>query len=105
MQKLVDHALAIRGGHPDFMRRAVQLALLGEPEGVARATRIASLARAILEVSPDDAAARVVLARGLAELGEKEVAVEQLAIVERTAPGSPAAAEAQRGRLVLRDPS
>jgi tetratricopeptide (TPR) repeat protein len=105
IQKLVDHALALRGAHPDFMRRAIQLALVGEPEGVARATRIASLARAILERAPDDGSARVVLARALAELGERNLALEQLALVERSASGTVAAAEAQRGRLVLRDPA
>jgi tetratricopeptide (TPR) repeat protein len=47
----------------------------------------------------------VVLARALAELGERDVALEHLSRVERTAAGSPAAAEAQRGRLVLREPA
>jgi tetratricopeptide (TPR) repeat protein len=105
MQKLVDHALAVRGAHPDMMRRAVQLAAQGEPEGVARATRISSLARSIVDRVPDDFAARVILARSLAELGERDVALEHLAMVERSAAGSPAAAEAQRGRLLLREPA
>lgn len=105
MQTLVDHALTVRGAHPDMMRRAVQLAMAGEPEGVARSTRIASLARSIVDRVPDDSAARVILARALADLGEREVALEHLATVERTAAGSPAAAEAQRGRLLLREPA
>ena len=105
MQKLVDHALAAHHAHPEMMRRAIQLALLGEPEGVARTTRISTLAQSILDRLPDDAPARVVLARSLAELGEREVALEHLARVERMAAGTPAAAEAQRGRLVLREPA
>jgi tetratricopeptide (TPR) repeat protein len=104
MQKLVDHALVTRDPHPEMLRRAVQLALIAEPEGAARATRIAKLARELLERVENDVAARVVLARALAELGEREAALGEIARVERMAPGSPAAAEAQRGRLLLRAP-
>lgn len=104
MQKLVDHALAIHAPHPDMLRRGVQLALAGEPEGTARAARVAALARRVATLVPDDAAARVILAQSLAQLGEHGAALEELSRVERTAKGTPAAAEAQRGLLALRDP-
>lgn len=104
MQKLVDHALALPAPHPEMLRRGVQLALAAEPEGVARATRVAELARRITRVAPDDAAARVILAQSLVLLGDRDAALTELARVERTAKGTPAAAEAQRGLLALRDP-
>jgi tetratricopeptide (TPR) repeat protein len=104
MQKLVDHALATVAPHPEMLRRGVQLALVGEPEGVARATRVAELARRVSKLVPDDAAARVILAQSLVQLGERDAALEELARVERTAKGTPAAAEAQRGLLALREP-
>lgn len=104
MQKLVDHALAVRAPHPDMLRRGVQLALAGEPEGTARAARVAALARRVAMLVPDDAAARVILAQSLAQLGEHGAALAELSRVERSAKGTPAAAEAQRGLLALRDP-
>jgi tetratricopeptide (TPR) repeat protein len=102
--RLVDDALRIRIAHPDVLRRAIQLSLAAEPEGVARAARVAALARPLVEGSPNDAWASIVLARALAQTGERKEAVRRLADVERIAPTSSFASEAQRGRFALEEP-
>lgn len=102
--RLVDEALRHRSAHPDVLRRAIQLSLAAEPEGVARASRVVHLARALTERSPKDVWAMLVLARSLAQIGERAEAVRRLADVERMAPESSFAAEAQRGRLALEEP-
>lgn len=106
MQSLVDHALARSLAvdakpHPELLRNALELALLGEPEGVARAARVAKLATKILELHPQDRWAELALARSLAQMGEVERARERLARIETEAAGTLPAAEAQRGRLAL----
>jgi tetratricopeptide (TPR) repeat protein len=104
-QALVDGALAsVRAAHPEVLRRAMQLALAMEPEGVARASRVATLARALLERAPDDAWGSMMLARTLVQMGDKRGAAEQLARVESTAPNTAFAAEAQRGLFSLKEP-
>jgi tetratricopeptide (TPR) repeat protein len=103
-QKLVDHALALReAAPPEMVRRAIEIAMAGEPEGIPRATRVATLARTLLELVPEDPWPHVVLARALASMGEKEAAMARLREVEAIAPHTPAAAEAVMGRLVLSD--
>jgi tetratricopeptide (TPR) repeat protein len=101
---LVDDALRNPAAHADVLRRAIQLSLAAEPEGVARASRVATLARALVERVPNDAWARLVLARALALTGDKASAVQRLSEVERLAESTSLAAEAQRGRLALEDP-
>jgi tetratricopeptide (TPR) repeat protein len=103
-QSLVDRALAAPGAPVDVARRAIQLALSSEPDGIARATRVATLARAIGQVAPDDAWASLVLARASTQLGQKTEARELLARVETQAPGTPMAAEAQRARFAIEEP-
>lgn len=106
--QLVDDALRHGGtpssAHPDVLRRAIQLSLSTEPEGIARASRVATLARALVDRVPNDAWARLVLARALALTGERSEAVRRLTEVERLAEQTSFAAEAQRGRLALEDP-
>jgi tetratricopeptide (TPR) repeat protein len=109
--QLVDDALRHGGGaaangaaHPDVLRRAIQLSLAAEPEGIARASRVATLARALVDRVPNDAWARLVLARALAMTGDRAEAVKRLNEVERLAEQTSFAAEAQRGRLALEDP-
>lgn len=103
--QLVDDALAlVASAHPDVVRRAIQLSLAAEPEGMARAARVATLARSLVERAPNDAWARLVLARALALTGDKASAVKRLGEVERLAESTSLAAEAQRGRLALEDP-
>jgi tetratricopeptide (TPR) repeat protein len=103
--QLVDDALRHpAAAHPDVLRRAVQLSLAAEPEGIARAARVAALATQLVERAPGDAWARLVLARALAASGDKPAAVKRLSEVEELAASSSFAAEAQRGRLALEDP-
>ena len=102
--QLVDDALRRGAAHPDVLRRAIQLSRAAEPEGIARASRVATLASALVERAPNDAWARLVLARALALSGDKASAVKRLSEVEELAAATSFAAEAQRGRLALEDP-
>ncbi len=103
--RLVDDALVLAShAHADVLRRAVQLSLAAEPEGIPRASRVAKLASALVERLPNDPWATLVLARALAQTGERKEAVRRLAMVEQLAPASSLAAEAQRGRLALEQP-
>ncbi len=102
---LVDHALAAPDAHPEVLRRAIHLALVAEADGIARASRIGSLATALLEKMPSDAWASLMLARAHLQMGERDRAAEQLAQVRRLAPDSVYAAEAQRGGFALAEPA
>jgi tetratricopeptide (TPR) repeat protein len=102
--RLVDDALAHDGAHPDVLRRAIQLALAAEPEGLPRASRVAKLAEALVARAPTDAWAALVLARALALRGDRAGALRRLREVEQIAPSSSFAAEAQRGRFSLEEP-
>ena len=102
--RLVDDALVRGPAHPDVLKRAIQLSLAAEPEGVARAARVGKLAHALVERVPNDAWATLALARALAQTGDKLAAVRRLAHVEELAPASSLAAEAQRARFALEDP-
>jgi tetratricopeptide (TPR) repeat protein len=103
-QSLVDAALAASRVHVDVLRRAVHLALATEDAGIARASRISRLCARILEAAPGDAAACLAWAQALLALGEVADARTRLAQVERSAPSSAAAAEAQMVRLSIDDP-
>ena len=102
--QLVDDALQRGAAHPEVLRRAIQLSLAAEPEGIARASRVATLAKALVDRAPNDAWARLVLARALALSGDKASAVKRLSEVEELAEATSFAAEAKRGRLALEDP-
>ncbi len=102
--RLVDDALVRGPAHPDVLKRAIQLSLAAEPDGVARAARVRKLAYALVERVPNDAWATLALARALAQTGDKLAAVRRLAHVEELAPASSLAAEAQRARFALEDP-
>jgi tetratricopeptide (TPR) repeat protein len=102
--QLVDDALRHGAAHPDVLRRAIQLSLASEPEGIARASRVASLSRTLVERAPNDAWARLVLARALALSGDRTGAIQRLSEVESLAEQTSFAAEAQRSRLALEDP-
>lgn len=101
---LVDDALTRGPAHPDVLKRAIQLSLAAEPEGIARAARVGKLAHALVERVPNDAWATLVLARALAQTGDKLAAVRRFAHVEELAPTSSVAADAQRARFALTDP-
>ncbi len=104
-QSVVDHALASRSVAPvDMLRRAVQVALQVEPASVARGSRLASLLRALVEREPKDGVAALLYTRALAEMGERETALERALAVELAARGTMVAAEAARVRLQIRDP-
>lgn len=103
-QSLVDQALATPHAHPETLRRAIQLALVAEADGIARAARVGSLATALLEKAPSDAWASLMLARACLQMGDRDRAAEKLAEVQRQAPDSVFAAEAQRGSFALAEP-
>ena len=69
-QWLVDAALASTRAHPDVLRRAVQIALATEGEGLARASRVAGLCGRLLEMIPNDGWASLALAKSQAVLGD-----------------------------------
>lgn len=102
--RLVDEALTRGPAHPDVLKRAIQLSLAAEPEGIARAARVGKLAHALVERVPNDAWATLMLARSLAQTGDKLAALRRLAHVEELAPSSSLAADAQRARLALEEP-
>lgn len=101
---LVDLVLRTPRAHPEVFRRAIHLALQSEPEGIARAARVDRLARGMLDLVPADPWATFARAQALAQLGHSHESKEMLHRVESIAPGSPIAAEAQRGRVALEDP-
>ncbi len=103
-QSLVDAALAARDAHPDVFRGAVRLALDSEVEGLPRAARVSRLCERLLERVPDDPHALLALARALLVLGERPRARARLDHVDRVAPKSAPAAEAQLVRLSIDNP-
>jgi tetratricopeptide (TPR) repeat protein len=103
-QSLVDAALASHAAHPDVLRRAIQLALATEGEGIARASRVARLCTRLLDTVPGDPLASLALARSLIALGDLPAARTRLADVDRVAPSSAAAADSQVMRLAIDDP-
>jgi tetratricopeptide (TPR) repeat protein len=103
-QMLVDQALAGKAAHPEVLRCALRLGFAAEPEGVARASRIATLARALLARTPEDAGAVLALAQSLAQTGDVKEAIASYARVESIAPRTPIAGEAQRARFALKEP-
>jgi tetratricopeptide (TPR) repeat protein len=102
---LVDAALASPQAHPEVLRRAVQLALATEAEGIARHSRVARLSTRLLEMLPDEPWATLALAKAEASLGDRGSARARLQHVERIAPRTTAAAEAQAARLSIDDPA
>ncbi|MCA9590592.1 MAG: hypothetical protein KC657_35065, partial [Myxococcales bacterium] len=102
--QLVDDVLASKGAHPSVIRRAIQLALSAEPDGVARAARLAKLAATFLDRSAPDPWVTLVLGRALAQTGETMAAARRLAQVEEIAPDSTYASDAQRARFAIEDP-
>lgn len=102
--RLVDDALARGPAHPDVLKRAIQLSLAAEPEGIARAARVGKLAHSLVDRCPNDAWATLVLARALAQTGDKIAATRRFAQVEEMAPGASTASEAQRARFALEEP-
>jgi tetratricopeptide (TPR) repeat protein len=103
-QSLIDSALGAPEAHPDIWRMAIRLVLESEPEGIARASRLATLCRRTLERSANDAWVLLVSARASLTLGQRSEARARLERVERVAPESPAAADAQATRLALDHP-
>jgi tetratricopeptide (TPR) repeat protein len=103
-QSLIDVALAATGAHPDVSRSAIQLLLESEAEGLARAARLAKLCQNALERNANDAWVLLVSARALLTLGQRSEARARLEAVERMAPKSGPAAEAQIARLSIDNP-
>jgi tetratricopeptide (TPR) repeat protein len=104
-EALVDTALASAHVHPEVLRRAVQLALATEAEGIARSSRVARLSTRLLEAVPDEPWATLALARSEVALGDRVSARARLVHVERIAASTAAAAEAQAARLAIDNPA
>ena len=104
-QRLIDAALTAPEASPEVFRHAVQLALGTEAEGLARASRVARLCERWLARAPGDATALLVLARSLLASGDRDGARARLSLLERVAPGSPAAAELAALRLAIDEPA
>jgi len=102
--RLVDEVLARGPAHPEVLKRAIQLSLAAEPEGIARAARVGKLAHSLVERTPNDAWANLVLARSLAQTGDRLTAGRRFQMVEELAPSSSLASEAQRARFALEEP-
>ncbi len=102
-QGLVDAALVASRAHPDVLRRAAQLALATEGDGIARASRVARLCARVLELVPSNPWAMLALAKSLVRLGDTPSARAQLAELARMAPRSAPAAEAQLVNLAIED--
>jgi tetratricopeptide (TPR) repeat protein len=102
-QGLVDSALAHAAVHPDVLRRAVQLALATEGAGIARASRVARLCTRLLEMTPSDPWALLALAKARVTLQDVQAARACLAEIDRVAPRSAPAAEAQLVKLAIED--
>lgn len=103
-QKLVDRVLSASDSHPEVLRRALVLALAFEPEGLARAARIAKIGERLLAHSPGDAWTHLTTAHALARLGSRDEARRRFLHVEAVAGETSLAAEASRGRFELDDP-
>ena len=101
---LVDDALSRTPTHPEVLRRAIQLSLAAEPEGIARAARVGKLAQSLVDRMPNDAWASLVLARSLAQTGDRLAAVRRFAHVEQLGPDTSVASEAQRARFAIEEP-
>ena len=104
-QTLVDEALRAPHARPEVLRRAIQLAVATEADGVPRAARVAKLARVLVERVPGDAWGFLVLAQARVRLGEKADALSGFARVTELAPDTALAAEAQRERLACAVPN
>jgi tetratricopeptide (TPR) repeat protein len=103
-QSLVDSALSAAAAHPDVFRNAIRLVLDSEADGLARAARLAKLCQRALDRSANDAWVLLVSARAMLVLDQRSDARVRLERVERIAPKSAAAADAQTTRLALDNP-
>ncbi len=101
---LIDRVLATQTSHPDVVRQAIALSLAKEAQSVARAARIAKLARTLLERIPNDAWGVLVLAQALAQTGDHAEAATRFRAAEMLAAGSALGAQAQRDRFALEQP-
>jgi predicted Zn-dependent protease len=103
-EKLVDEAMHIEGP-AEVLRGAVDLALAFEPEGTARASRIATLLQRLASIAPDDPWARLQLAKVRVQLGDLDDAIRHLRDIERAAPQTHYGAEARLARFRLEEPT
>jgi len=103
-QALVDSALERLRASPHVLRRAAELAMATEPEGLPRAARVARLCQRLLQHRRTDGWAHLVLAHVMRTLGDRDAAGASLSELEGCAPRSAAAAEAVLIGLGLEDP-
>jgi tetratricopeptide (TPR) repeat protein len=104
-QSLIDSALAASEAHPEVLRGAIRLILGSEADGLARAARLSTLCRRVLERNANDAWVLLVSARAMLVLDHRAEARLRLERVERLVPESAAAADAQATRLALDNPA
>jgi predicted Zn-dependent protease len=92
-------------GPAEVLRGAIDLAITFEPEGTARTSRLATLLERLASIAPDDAWARLQLAKVRVQLGDIEAASRHLRDIERAAPQTHYGAEARLARFRLEEPT
>ena len=76
---IVDRVLATNDAHPEVLRRAIVLALAAEPEGLARAARIAKIGDRLLGHTSQDAWTLLTTAHAWLALGQPDEARRRFA--------------------------
>ncbi|MFO0671251.1 MAG: tetratricopeptide repeat protein [Polyangiaceae bacterium] len=104
-QRLVDRVLSAQDGHPEVLRRAIVLALAAEPEGLARAARIAKIGDRLLAHTSQDAWTLLATAHAWLALGQPDEARRRFTHVEAVAADTSLAAEASRARFAIDEPA
>lgn len=102
--RIVDRILVDANPSVDALVQALELIAHAEPPGVARTERARELALRALRHDRRRPELRVGIAHSLIELGERELALEELRAVLRLAPGSAPAALATELLLSVEDP-
>jgi len=103
-QTLVDSALQTPSASRDVLRYAVELALATEPEGTARAVRVATLCKRSLAMIRTDGWTLLVLAYAMRALGDLSAAAALVVELVQILPQSGPSAEAVLIGLAMQDP-
>lgn len=103
--RIVDRVLGDVNPSADALAQALELIAHAEPPGVARTERARELAMRVLRHERRRPELRVGVAHTLIELGDTELALEELRAVQRLAPTSAPAALAAELLLAIEDPA
>ncbi len=103
--RIVDRVLGDPNPSADALSQALELLAHAEPPGVARTERARELALRVLRHDRRRPELRVGMAHTLIELGDTELALDELRAVQRLAPTSAPAALAAELLLAIQDPA